>query len=79
MPGGIAAANGSPTVMRGRADDGPGRFNRPRRRLRASMVQLLFAVAGLGLGLLLPRIAAEELLAGNVPEIWRHSAEGDPA
>jgi uncharacterized membrane protein len=22
---------------------------------------------------------AEELLAGNFPEIWRHSAEGDPA
>ena len=33
-----------------------GRFDRPRRRLRADLVQLLFAVAGLGLGLLLPRI-----------------------
>jgi uncharacterized membrane protein len=33
-----------------------GRFARPRRRLRASLVQLLCAVAGLALGLLLPRI-----------------------
>jgi uncharacterized membrane protein len=33
-----------------------GRFARPRRRLRAGLVQLLCAVAGLGLGLLLARI-----------------------
>jgi hypothetical protein len=72
-----------------------GRFGRPRRRLRAGLVQLLFAVAGLGLGLLLPRITAappqrrssitwrlhraEELAAGNFPAIWRHAAGYDPA
>ena len=36
-----------------------GPFARPRRRLRAGLVQLLCAVAGLALGLLLPRITAE--------------------
>ena len=41
----------------------PGRFVRPRRRLRAGLVQLLFAVVGLGLGLLLPRITAEPTVA----------------
>ena len=43
----------------------PGRFDRPRRRLRAGLVQLLFAVAGLGLGLLLPRITAEPTVASS--------------
>ena len=52
-------------VMRGRADHWLGRFNRPRRRLRAGVVQLLFAVAGLGLGLLLPRIATEPTVASS--------------
>ena len=33
-----------------------GRFGRPGAGLRAGLVQLLFTVAGLGLGLLLPRI-----------------------
>ena len=69
-----------------------GRFGRPRRRLRAGLVQLLFAVAGLGL--LLPRTAAppqrrssitwrlhrtEELAAGNFPVIWHHAAGANPA
>jgi uncharacterized membrane protein len=42
-----------------------GRFGRPRRRLRAGLVQLVFAVAGLGLGLLLPRITAEPTVAST--------------
>jgi uncharacterized membrane protein len=40
-----------------------GRFDRPRRRLRAGLVQLLCALAGLVLGLLLPRITAESTVA----------------
>src|SRR5580692_8525955 len=36
-----------------------GRFRRPRRRVRAGLVQLLCVLAGLGLGLLLPRISTE--------------------
>jgi uncharacterized membrane protein len=43
----------------------PGRFNRPRRQLRAGLVQLLFALAGLGLGLLLPRITIEPTVAST--------------
>ena len=42
-----------------------GRFGRPRRRLRAGLLQLLCAVAGLGLGLLLPRITAEATVAST--------------
>ena len=42
-----------------------GRFGRPRRRLRAGLVQLLFAVAGLGLGLLLPRITVAPTVASS--------------
>jgi uncharacterized membrane protein len=42
-----------------------GRFARPRRRLRAGLVQLLCAVAGLGLGLLLPRITVESTVAST--------------
>src|ERR1700722_9081940 len=34
----------------------PGRFRRPQRRFRAGLVQLLCVLAGLGLGLGLPRI-----------------------
>ena len=41
------------------ADRPRGRFARPRRRLRAGLVQLLCALAGLGLGLLLPRITLD--------------------
>ncbi|HEX3311583.1 MAG TPA: hypothetical protein VHS32_35500 [Streptosporangiaceae bacterium] len=41
------------------------RFGQPRRRLRAGLVQLLFAVAGLGLGLLLPRITVAPTVASS--------------
>jgi uncharacterized membrane protein len=41
------------------------RFGQPRRRLRAGLVQLLFAVAGLGLGLLLPRIIVAPTVASS--------------
>ena len=52
-------------MIHGLAARRPGRFNRPQRRLRAGLVQLLFAVAGLGLGLLLPRITAEPTVASS--------------
>ena len=42
-----------------------GRFGRPRRRLRAGLVQLLCALAGLGLGLLLPRITLDATVASS--------------
>jgi uncharacterized membrane protein len=42
-----------------------GRFDRPRRRLRAGLAQLVFALAGLALGLLLPRITAEPTVASS--------------
>ena len=42
-----------------------GRFDRPRRQLRAGLVQLLFTVAGLGLGLLLPRITVAPTVASS--------------
>ena len=42
-----------------------GRFARPRRRLRAGLVQLLCALAGLGLGLLLPRIHTDVTVAST--------------
>jgi uncharacterized membrane protein len=42
-----------------------GRFARPRRRMRAGLVQLLCVVAGLGLGLLLPRITTEASVAST--------------
>jgi uncharacterized membrane protein len=61
----IAARNGWLAVMRGPVARRPGRFDRPRRRLRADLVQLLFAVAGLGLGLLLPRITTEPTVASS--------------
>ena len=41
------------------------RFRRPRRRLRAGLVQLLCVLAGLGLGLLLPRISAGSSVAST--------------
>ena len=41
------------------------RSGQPRRRLRAGLVQLLFAVAGLGLGLLLPRITVAPTVASS--------------
>ena len=42
-----------------------GRLGRPRRRLRAGLLQLLCAFGGLGLGLLLPRITAEPSVAST--------------
>jgi uncharacterized membrane protein len=42
-----------------------GRFGRPRRRLRTNLAQLLFAMAGLGLGLLLPRITVAPTVAST--------------
>ena len=42
-----------------------GRFGRPQRRLRAGLVQLLCALAGLGLGLLLPRITLDSTVAST--------------
>ena len=42
-----------------------GRFGGPRRRLRAGLVQLLCALAGLGLGLLLPRITLDTTVAST--------------
>jgi uncharacterized membrane protein len=65
LPGGVAAGIGSRAVMREPAARRPRRFDRPRRRLRAGLAQLLFAVAGLGLGLLLPRITAAPTVASS--------------
>ena len=42
-----------------------GRFARPRRRLRAGLVQLLCVLGGLGLGLLLPRITTGATVASS--------------
>jgi hypothetical protein len=42
-----------------------GRFGRPRRRLRTGLLQLLCALAGLVVGLLLPRITAESTVAST--------------
>ena len=47
------------------ADRPYGRFSRPRRRLRAGLVQLLCALAGLGLGLVLPRITTDATVAST--------------
>jgi uncharacterized membrane protein len=52
-------------VIHGLAARRPRRLERPQRRLRAGLVQLLFAVAGLGLGLLLPRITVEPTVASS--------------
>jgi uncharacterized membrane protein len=43
----------------------PGRFGRVRRRLRSGLVLLLGALAGLGLGLLLPQITTESVVAST--------------
>jgi uncharacterized membrane protein len=51
--------------MRGAAARRPARFRRPQRRLRAGLVQLFFAVAGLGLGLLLPRVTVAPTVASS--------------
>jgi uncharacterized membrane protein len=42
-----------------------GRFRRPRRRLRAGLVQLVCVLAGVGLGLLLPQISAGPSVAST--------------
>jgi uncharacterized membrane protein len=42
-----------------------GRFYRPQRRLRAGLAQLVFTLAGLALGLLLPRITAAPSVASS--------------
>ena len=47
------------------ADRPLGRFARPRRRLRAGLVQLLCVLAGLVLGLLLPRITTDATVASS--------------
>ena len=52
-------------VMQPLAGRPHGRFARPRRRLRAGLTQLLCALAGLGLGLLLPRIHADATVAST--------------
>jgi uncharacterized membrane protein len=51
--------------MRGAAARRPARFGRPQRRLRAGLVQLFFVVAGLGLGLLLPRVTVTPTVASS--------------
>ena len=51
--------------MQSLADRPLGRFARPRRRLRAGLVQLLCALAGLVLGLLLPRITFDSTVAST--------------
>jgi uncharacterized membrane protein len=65
LPGGAGAGNGSRAVTARPAARRAGRFDRPRRRLRAGLAQLLFAVAGLGLGLLLPRITVAPTVAST--------------
>ena len=52
-------------MIRLRASRPLGRFSRPRRRLRAGLVQLLCVLAGLGLGLLLPHITTAHSVAST--------------
>ena len=66
LSGEIAAENGSRAVTHGPAARRRGRFGRPRRRLRAGLVQLLFTVAGLGLGLF---SVTAVLAIGNDPDL----------
>src|SRR5208283_470357 len=65
MADGIPARPRPGAVMQPLADRPLGRFARPRRRLRADLVQLLCALAGLGLGLLLPRITLDSTVAST--------------
>jgi hypothetical protein len=53
-------------VTQSLADRLLGRFGRLRRRLRAGLVQLLGALARLGLGLLLPQITFESTVASTL-------------
>ena len=64
-PGGVPARPRPGAVMQPLAARRLGRFARPRRRLRAGLVQLLCALAGLGLGLLLPRITLDSTVAST--------------
>jgi uncharacterized membrane protein len=52
-------------VVQPLADRPLGRFSRPRRQLRAGLVQLLCVLAGLGLGLVLPRITTDSTVASS--------------
>ena len=52
-------------MMRPRVGRQLGRFRHPQRRFRAGLVQLLCVLAGLGLGLLLPRITTEPSVAST--------------
>ena len=63
--GGVPAPPRPGAVTRPLADRPLGRFARPRRRLRAGLVQLLCVLAGLGLGLLLPRITTDATVAST--------------
>jgi len=64
-PGGVPARPRPGAVRRPPAARRLGRFARPQRRLRAGLVQLLCALAGLGLGLLLPRITLDTTVAST--------------
>ena len=64
-PEGIPAWPRPGVVVQPLADRPHGRFSRPRRRMRAGLVQLLCALAGLGLGLLLPRITFDSTVAST--------------
>ena len=64
-PDGVPAGPRPGVVVQPLADRPHGRFSRPRRRLRAGLVQLLCALAGLGLGLLLPRITTDATVAST--------------
>ncbi len=65
LAGGVPASHRAGVVMRPLAGRPLRRFDRPRRRLRAGLVQLVCALAGLVLGLLLPRITAESTVAST--------------
>ena len=64
-PHGVSAWHRPGAMMRSSAGRPQRRFFRPRRRLRAGLVQLLCALAGLGLGLLLPRIHTDLTVAST--------------
>jgi uncharacterized membrane protein len=65
IAGGVPARRRPGAVMQSMAARGLGRFARPRRRLRAGLVQLLCVLAGLVLGLLLPRITTDATVAST--------------
>jgi hypothetical protein len=65
LPDRVPASPPPGGVMQPLADRPLGRFSRPRRRLRAGLMQLLCALAGLVLGLLLPRITVESTVAST--------------